>query len=249
VQDIQTERDGEVLFLRFNRPEKKNAITQAMYEALAEGLEAANGHDGIGVCVMLGSPGVFSAGNDIRDFLQAGVEGAGMSAILRFLRALATLDRPLMAGVDGLAVGIGATLLLHCDTVLATPRTVLRTPFTALGLTPEAGSSLLGPRVMGHARAFQLLVMGEDLDAEAARAAGIVNAIVQQEELEPIILDRARALAGKPREAVLAARRLLKGEPAEVLARIELEADLFVERLATAEAQQAFGAFLNKEKS
>lgn len=241
---VHIKRDSALLLLRFNRADKKNAITQTMYLALAEALEAANRDDGIGVCVILGSPRIFTAGNDIGDFLRAGADGEGIGAVLRFLHALASLDRPLLAALDGLAVGIGATLLLHCDYVLATPRSVLRTPFTALGLVPEAGSSLLGPRIMGHARAFDLLVMGEDFGAEAALTAGIVNAIVPEDRLEAAILERAHMLAAKPRDAVLAARRLLKGDPAEILARMAEEAELFVQRLASAEAKAAFAAFL-----
>jgi enoyl-CoA hydratase/carnithine racemase len=135
---------------------------------------------------------------------------------------------------------------MHSDYVLATPRTLLRTPFTALGLVPEAASSLLAPRIMGHARAFELLVMGRDLEADAARSRGLVNGIVSSEELEPAILSAAHELARKPRDAVLASRRLLKGDPAEVLARIEAEADVFAERLQSREAQAAFAAFLRR---
>jgi enoyl-CoA hydratase/carnithine racemase len=247
TEGVRIERDGPVQVLRFDRAEKKNAITSAMYDALAEALEAANSDAEVGVCVFLGAPGAFSAGNDLSDFLRAVSEGQGLGRpILRFLHALATCDRPLFAGVDGLAVGIGTTLLLHCDYVLATERTVLRTPFTALGLVPEAASSLIAPRLLGHARAFELLVMGRDMDGEAACRCGIVNGIVEPEELEGAILGAVRELAAKPREAVLASRRLLKGEPAEILTRIDAEAEQFAERLASAEAQEAFAAFLGR---
>jgi enoyl-CoA hydratase/carnithine racemase len=138
---------------------------------------------------------------------------------------------------------------MHCDYVLATPRAVFHTPFTDLGLVPEAGSSLLAPTVMGHARAFELLVMGRQFDAQAALLAGLVNAIVAPAEIEAAILAAARALAAKPREAVLAARRLLKGDSVKILARIEKEAEVFAERLASREAQAAFAAFLQKGKS
>lgn len=249
-EGVRIERDGAVQLLRFDRPEKKNAITGAMYEALAAALEEAGRDTEIGVCVFLGAPGILTAGNDIRDFLSfAGAQPGPGEPILRFLRALAACDRPLMAGVDGAAIGIGTTLLLHCDYVLATPRSVFRTPFTALGLVPEAASSLLAPRRMGHARAFELLVMGRDLDAETARLAGLINGIAAPEELEALILAAARDLAARPREAVLAARRLLKGDPAEVLARIDVEARIFAERLRSSEAQAAFAGFLGKGTS
>ena len=250
MKDIRLERYGPVQILRLDRPAKKNAITSGMYDALAEALEAANGDDEVAVSVLLGSPGIFSAGNDIADFLRVASEGHGIGeAVLRFVRALATSDRPLFAGVDGLAVGVGVTTLMHCDFVLATPRALFRTPFTALGLVPEAGSSLVAPGTMGHARAFELLVMGRDLDVEAALRAGLVNAIVEPAELEPKILAAARELAAKPRDAVLAARRLLKGDNSGLLARIEKEAEVFAERLASREAQAAFAAFMGKGKS
>lgn len=247
---VRIERDGAVRLLRFDRSDKKNAITGAMYETLAAALEEAGRDTEIGVCVFLGAPGIFTAGNDIRDFLSFADEQSGLGEpILRFLRALAACDRPLIAGVDGAAIGIGTTLLLHCDYVLATPRSVFRAPFTALGLTPEAAASLLAPRLMGHARAFELLVMGRDFDADAAKLAGLVNGIVAAEELERLILAAARQLATRPREAVLASRRLLKGDPAEVLARIDTEARVFAERLRTPEAQAAFAGFLGKGTS
>lgn len=247
---VRIERDGPVQVLRFDRPEKKNAISGAMYAALAAALESGSADDAIAASVVLGSPGIFTAGNDIGDFARSMSEGHGIGEpALRFLRALATHDRPLLAGVDGPALGIGATLLLHCDYVLATPRAILRTPFTDLGLTPEAASSLLGPRLMGHPRAFELLVMGQAFDAGAALKAGLVNAIVDPEQVEPRVLETAHELAAKSREAVLASRRLLKGDPAETLARIEAEATLFAERLQSKDAQAAFAAFMTRNKS
>lgn len=240
---LRIERRGALQFLRFDRAEKKNAIDAAMYDALAAALE--DGDAAIAATIFLGAPGIFSAGNDLADFLRAASEPRKMLApILRFLHALAKLDRPLLAAVDGLAVGVGATLLLHCDYVLATPRTILRAPFTALGLTPEAASSLLAPRLIGHPRAFAFLVMGRDMDAESARAAGLVNAIVPPEAMEPGILAAANAIAALPREAVRASRKLLKGDPAEIAARIDAEAEIFAARLVSPEAQAAFARFL-----
>ena len=250
MEEVRVERDGPVQILRLDRAAKKNAITSAMYDALAEALEAASADDEIAVSVLLGSPGIFSAGNDIADFLRIASEGHGVGeAVLRFVRALATSDRSIFAGVDGLAVGVGVTTLMHCDYVLATPRALFRTPFAELGLVPEAGSSLVAPGIMGHPRAFELLVLGRDLDAEAALRSGLVNAIVDPAELEPAILAAAHELAAKPRDAVLAARRLLKGDNTELLARIEKEAEVFAERLASREAQAAFAAFMQKGKS
>lgn len=250
TRHIVCTRDGAVQILRIDRPEKKNALDAAMYEALADALEAANGDETIAATLVLGAPGAFSAGNDIGDFRRMAEEERGLGAgLLRFLRALVLSDRALVAGVDGLAIGIGTTMLLHCDHVVAGETAIFRTPFVDLGLVPEAASSLLAPRLMGHARAFSLLVLGEAMGAEAARNAGLVNRVVAPDAVEAEARAVARALAAKPREAMLAARRLLKGDPAEILARIEAEATLFAERIASQEAREAFAAFLNRGKA
>lgn len=246
---VAISRDGPIQIIRLTRVEKKNAVTEAMYDAMTEALESAEHDDTLAVSVFFGAPEIFCAGNDIGDFQRATSEGRHGEAGTRFIKALATARRPMMAGVDGLAVGIGTTMLLHCDHVLATPRAVFLTPFTALGLLPEAASSLIGPRLMGHRRAFELLVMGRDMDAEAAKAAGLVNAVVASDGLEDAVLAAARELAALPREAVLAARRLLKGDPGELLVRIDEETALFAERLKSPEAQAAFRAFMAKGKT
>lgn len=248
AEGVAIGREGPVHIIRFDRPEKKNAITAAMYDAMTEALDQADRDEDAVVSVFLGAPGIFCAGNDIGDFIRAASEGQQADAAMRFIRTLATSRRPMMAGVDGMAVGVGATMLMHCDYALATRRAVFRTPFTALGLTPEAGSSLIGPRLMGHRRAFELLVMGRDMNAETALACGLVNALVAPEVLEDAALAAAHELAALPREAVLAARRLMKGEEEEVMARIDEEAALFVGRLTSPEAQAAFQAFMGKSR-
>jgi enoyl-CoA hydratase/carnithine racemase len=248
AEGVAIGRDGPVQIIRLVRPEKKNAITAAMYEAMTEALGEAGHDDEVSVSVLFGAPEIFCAGNDIGDFVKAVSEGWQADPAMHFIRTLATARTPIMAGVDGPAVGIGATMLMHCDYVLATSRAVFRTPFTALGLTPEAGSSLIAPRLMGHRRAFELLVMGRDMDADAALAAGLVNALVAPEALEDAVLAAAHELAALPREAVLAARRLIKSEEAEVMARINEEVALFVERLTSPEAQTAFQAFMGKSR-
>lgn len=242
-------RDGAVQVIRLTRPEKKNAIDMSMYAAMGEALAAAGRDDAIAVTVFLGAPGIYCAGNDIADFIGAVTEGRELGVVRGFLEALVTSERPLMAGVDGPAVGIGATMLMHCDYVLASDRAAIRTPFAALGLLPEAGSSLIGPRLMGHRRAFELLVMGRDMDAEAARAVGLVNRVVAPEELEDALLAAAHEVAKLPREAMLASRRLLKGDTREIMARIDAEIALFIERLKSPEAQAAFQAFMQKGRS
>ncbi len=247
--DIDITCSGSVQTLRFARPEKKNALTLDMYDALAGALEAANGDDGIAVNLILGSPGIFTGGNDIGDFMRIAVEGQGLgTTILRFLRALARSEKPIVAGVDGAAIGIGTTLLMHCDYVAVSDRSVFMTPFVDLALVPEAASSLIAPRLMGHVRAFELLVMGQEFSAQAALEAGLVNRVVAPDALENTASEAAAAIAAKPRQSLMMARRLIKGDPADILARIDAEAECFAERLSSAEAQAAFSAFMQKGK-
>ena len=242
---VEISREGTVQILRLNRPEKKNALTAGMYAALAEALNSANANDEVAVTVIFGQPGAFCAGNDIADFLAASQGGAFRHG-LEFLNALVECDKPLFAAADGPAVGIGTTLMFHCDMVFASPRAVLQTPFVDLGLVPEAGSSLLGPRVLGHARAFELLVLGAPWSAEQAKEAGLINAVVPSEELESTTLEAAEALAKKPREGVRLARRLLHGDRAALKSCMEEEGALFLERIRSDEAAAAFAAFLKK---
>jgi len=246
---IQTAVQDGVQTIRIARPEKKNALNVAMYEALHVALANGERSADVGVHVLLGQPGIFAAGNDIADFLEAGQRGPeGLSPVIEFLRALVFSKKPLIAAVDGLAVGIGATLLLHCDMAFASPEAVFITPFTDLGLIPEAGSSLIVPQRMGQARAFAFLVAGEPLTAEAAREAGLINAIVPREKLEAHAMAAAVKLTAKPQQALALSRRLVRGDPAPIWARVEEEARLFVERLASDEARQAFQAFMQKRK-
>jgi enoyl-CoA hydratase/carnithine racemase len=243
--NIEASVAGAVQKVRLNRPEKKNALTGEMYSALAEALKAADAAGDVAVTVILGQPGIFCAGNDVADFLAAGQRGEALQG-LSFLEALADREKPLIAAADGPAVGIGTTLMLHCDLVFASPRAIFQTPFTDLGLVPEAGSSLLAPRLMGHQRAFELLVMGEAFTAERAKEAGFVNLLVPSGELEGAALKAAEALARKPREAVRLSRQLLRGDPAPIKSRIVEEGALFLERIKSQEAIAAFAAFLHK---
>jgi enoyl-CoA hydratase/carnithine racemase len=168
--------------------------------------------------------------------------------VVRFLHALARSERPLVAAVQGLAVGVGTTMLLHCDHVVVGTDARFSTPFVNLGLVPEAASSLLAPRLMGYRRAFELLVMGRPLDAAAAQACGLVNAVVPPGDVEPHAMKAAHDIAALPAEAVAASRRLMRGSPNETTARIDEEVRLFKERLQSAEAQAAFSAFLNRKR-
>jgi enoyl-CoA hydratase/carnithine racemase len=241
---VEIATEGAVQTVRLSRAEKKNALTGEMYRALAGAFRAADASEGVAVTVLFGQPGIFCAGNDIADFLSAG-EGSSF-AVLGMLDAITEMDKPLIAAVDGPAIGIGTTLLFHCDLVFASPRAIFQTPFVNLGIVPEAASSLLAPGLMGHARAFELLVMGEAFTAERARESGFVNRIVRSEELEEAALQAAEALAKKPQEALRLSRRLLKGDPALIKARMQEEVALFRERLKSGEARAAFAAFLQK---
>jgi enoyl-CoA hydratase/carnithine racemase len=242
---IQIAREGAVQIVRLNRADKKNALTGGMYAALTKALEDANRNPDVAATVIFGQPGTFCAGNDMGDFLAAS-QGGGELHAFGFLTALADCEKPLIAAVDGPAVGVGTTLMFHCDMVFATPRATFITPFVNLGVVPEAASSLIGPRLMGQALAFELLVMGEPFSAERGKAAGFVNHVVPSEELEATALKAAHALAKKPRDAVRIARRLLKGDPSEIKLRMQEESAIFAERVKSAEARAAFAAFLQK---
>ena len=241
--------DGLVRTVRMNRPEKKNALTLAMYDAMAAAIEGAGKDPGPRCLLIAGAPTAFCAGNDIGDFLKMAIEGGALGApILRFLYALARSATPLVAAVQGNAVGVGTTMLMHCDHVVAADNARFATPFVGLGLVPEAASSLLAPRLMGQARAFSLLVMGRPMSAEDAKAAGLVNTVAAPEAVEAEAMHAAREIAALPPQGVLAARRLLRGAPEEIVARIDEEAALFKTRLQSAEARAAFEAFMTRKR-
>ncbi len=240
-------RDG-VQVIRLNRPEKKNAITRPMYDAMTAALASAEADPNLRVHLFLGLPGAFSAGNDLADFLVAAQGGDLGTEVWDFVLALAKVEKPMVSGVDGIAVGIGATLNLHCDLTVATPRTRFHTPFVDLGLVPEAASSLLLPRILGSQRAFAMLGLGEPLPAADAAAAGLIYAVVPDDRLEEEALALARRLAAKPPGALLATRRLMRGLREDVVARLRDEADRFRERLTSDEARAAFSAFLSRKK-
>jgi len=246
---IVIERRGGVQAIRMNRPEKKNAITRAMYAAMATALRAGDADPAVRCQLILGVPGAFSAGNDIADFMAVAMGGEGGTEVFDFLVALATAGKPLVSAADGIAVGIGTTIHLHCDLTLATARTSFSTPFVDLGLVPEAGSSLLAPRLLGQQRAFALLALGESLPAENALAAGLIHAVVDEAGLDAAAFALAARLAAKPPEALQISRRLLRGDRADIVARIEEEGRAFRARLASDEARQAFMAFMSRGKS
>ena len=245
---LLTNLDAGVLALTFHRPQKKNAFTGEMYDAATRALLEADQNEAVRVVVLSGAGGTFTAGNDLKDFLEHPPTDED-SPVFRFLRALAHHSRPVVAGVDGVAVGIGTTLLLHCDYVVATERTVFSMPFINLGLCPEGASSLLLPRVAGMALASELLLFGDAFDAATALRAGLLNQVVPEARLAEVVHQRAAALAAKPVESLRLTKRLLR-EPlrATVDEALSREGTHFLQRLGSAEALEAFNAFLSKKK-
>ncbi len=242
----RSESAPHIQIIRFNRPDKRNAITRAMYRSMTDALKDADDTPDIRVNVFLGTEGCFSAGNDLADFLALSQSGGMGREIVDFLVALASARKPVVSGVDGLAIGIGTTLHLHCDLTVASDRSLFKTPFVDLALVPEAGSSLLAPRVMGHQRAFALLALGEGFSAAQAREAGLVWKVAAPDAVEAETLSLAAKLAAKPPEALAIARNLMRGAPDAVLSRIKEEAEQFAARLQSAEARAAFEAFLKR---
>ncbi|SCB19912.1 crotonase/enoyl-CoA hydratase family protein [Rhizobium multihospitium] len=236
----------QVQIIRFNRPEKKNAITRAMYQTMTDAVKAAEDDPDIRVHVFLGTEGCFSAGNDLADFLAFAMSGNMGREVIDFLVALASTKKPVVSGVDGLAIGIGTTIHLHCDLTIASDRSLFKTPFVDLALVPEAASSLLAPRVMGHQRAFALLALGEGLSAAEAKETGLIWKVVAPEAVEAETLLLATKLAAKPPEALRIARDLMRGSPDAVLDRIQKEAEHFAAQLKSAEARAAFEAFMKR---
>ncbi|PWL19147.1 crotonase/enoyl-CoA hydratase family protein [Falsochrobactrum shanghaiense] len=248
TEHILIERKGAAQLIRLNRPEKKNAITRAMYAAMAEALRSGDADDTIRVHVFLGVPGAFSAGNDMQDFMAAASDGNMGPEILDFLAALSEAGKPIISGVDGLAIGIGTTIHLHCDLTFATSHALFRTPFVDLGLVPEAASSLLAPSLLGHQKAFALLALSHGFDAQAAQEAGLVYRIVESGELEAEVMKAADEIASKPPEAMRIARALMRMPAEPVAERIAREARHFGAQLASNEAREAIMNFFARKK-
>lgn len=247
-EHVLIERKGAVQTIRLNRADKKNAITRAMYATMAKALIDGDADDAVRVHVFLGVPGAFSSGNDMQDFMAAASGGSMGNDILDFLGALSGAQKPIVSGVDGLAIGIGTTIHLHCDLTFATSHALFRTPFVDLGLVPEAASSLLAPPLMGHQKAFALLALGHGFDAQAALEAGIVYKVVESGELETEVLRAAEEIAAKPPQAMQIARSLMRMPAEPVADRIAREAKHFAERLTSNETREAVMAFLSRKK-
>lgn len=246
TEHIRIERNDGIVTLTFARPDKKNALTNAMYGVLADTLISAETDPAARVIVLRGEGDMFTSGNDVGEF--AGIAtGAirGERHVSRFVRALAQSSRPLVAAVQGRAVGIGTTMLLHCDFVVLADDALLSTPFVNLALVPEAASTLLMPLRIGHARAFEMFALGDAMDAQTALGLGIANRVVPLDRLRAEVANVAARLAKLPAGSLAATKRLMRN-PAALTAQIEAESERFAERLTTAEAREAFTAFAER---
>jgi enoyl-CoA hydratase/carnithine racemase len=234
-----------VVQITMNRPERKNALDRACYLGLIEAIAAAESDGDIRALVLTGAGGSFTSGNDIKDFAQD--PGTGPRVAMDFLHAIATATKPIVAAVEGFAVGIGTTVLLHCDLAYAGKGASFRMPFAALGLCPEGASSFLLPRVAGPKRAAELLMLAEAFGPETALEAGLLNGVAAEGAALAMAHDKARALAAMPPQSIALTKMLLKrSQTAAIAETIETEARHFGERLRSAEAQAAFAAFLTK---
>jgi enoyl-CoA hydratase/carnithine racemase len=248
--DIEARDDfgGQVRTLIFNRPAKRNALTVAMYATLADELASAGSSAKMRAAVLTGAGDTFTAGNDILDFV-AQPPVSDDSHVVRFLKALVAFPKPILAAVNGVAIGVGTTMLLHCDLVLAVSSARFQFPFVKLGLCPEGGSSLLLPRMVGLQRASEALLWGEPFDASAAQGMGFVNEVVAEGALEASVRSRLERLLDLPPEAVAVAKELVRAPVRQELTEtMWREATAFQKRLASAEAAEAFAAFLEKRK-
>jgi enoyl-CoA hydratase/carnithine racemase len=241
---IVSHADG-VMEIRFNRPEKKNALTRAMYEGVVAAFQSAENDPAIRVIILTGTGDTFTSGNDIKDFQQRAAS-RNTSAASPFLTALSTLKKPLVAAVNGAAIGVGTTMLAHCDLIVAARSARFVMPFTRLGLVPEAGSSLLFPQLLGHQRASAMLLLGDPLDAETALAAGFVYQVVDDADLMTAARAVAARLAALPPQAIRQTKYLMRLGKPDLAARIGEELELFRERVSSPEAAEAFAAFMEK---
>ena len=248
MSDILIHTADGVTTITLNRAAKKNSFTQAMYATCADALQAARDDAAVRVVVFQGDVAIFSAGNDIGDFLNSPPKLQD-APVFRFLRGIAAFPKPVLAAVCGPAVGIGTTMLFHCDLVYAGDNAAFSMPFVNLGLCPEASSSLLVPQMMGYQRAAEALLLGEPFMAEAALEVGLVNRVVPPTEANAVVQAQARKLAAKPLASLVETKRLMKkGQMAQVLERIDEEAASFGRMLGEPAAKEAFTAFMEKRK-
>jgi enoyl-CoA hydratase/carnithine racemase len=246
TEHVRIAKDNGVLALTLARPDKKNALTDAMYGKLADTIESAEFDPSARVLLIRGEGDMFTAGNDVGEFAAvAAGKSEGSRNVIRFLHALARSTRPLVAAVQGRAVGVGTTMLLHCDLVVLADNAQLSTPFVSLALVPEAASSLLMPLRIGHVRAYEMFALGETVPAKAALEWGLANRVVPLDKLDAEATALAQRLARQPAGALTATKRLMRNADT-LLAQMAAEGEHFAERLSTAEAREAFTAFAER---
>jgi enoyl-CoA hydratase/carnithine racemase len=246
-EQIRIKQDGSVLEIVFARPEKKNALSNAMYRTATDALNAAQNNQEIRVVLFAAEGDAFTAGNDLADFANAATGKDEEVAAHGFIEALGRADKPIVAAVPGLAVGVGTMMLLHCDLVFLSKGAKLSTPFVNLALVPEAASSLLLPSRIGYARAFAMFALGEGMSAADALSLGLVNKVLPKDEVLPAAREAARTLATRPLGAIVATKRLMRDKE-RILARMAEEGAVFARRLRTNEAQEAFSAFAERRQ-
>ena len=239
TKHLDVQISDPIMQIRMNRPGKLNALTREMYSMFTQALNDADQDDSVRVIVISGTDDCFTAGNDLHEFLNVPPTHTN-NAIFRFIQTLPSVKKPLIAAVNGNAIGIGTTLLLHCDLVYAADNARFQMPFVSLGLIPEAGSSLILPKLMGHRKAFELLLFGDTFDAHTAVRLGLVNDISPPSEVLPFALRAAARLADQPFEAMMATKALLKQQYTnEIQTRIREEAECFVKNLQSDDTQRA----------
>jgi enoyl-CoA hydratase/carnithine racemase len=248
TEHVLTEIQDNIIIIRLNRADKKNALTGDMYNGISDALDQLENDPNLRVGLITGTQECFTAGNDLVDFLNSSGIG-GDSPVARFLRTIPALTKPLVAAVNGPAVGVGTTMLLHCDLVYAAPTSKFQMPFVSLGLCPEAGSSLLIPQLAGYRKAAELLMLCDLFDADAAKEIGIINEVVSTDEYQAYALKKAQQLAKQPPQSIRITKQLLRKSNQDFLkAVMKAEEDHFSEMLQGPEAKEAFGAFLEKRK-
>lgn len=248
-ENIKYSVDDKLFVIEIHRPEKKNALTPGMYASLAQGINQANAESSINVILLRGVDDCFTSGNDVSGFLASETPSTERPSVA-FMNALNDSEKPIVAAISGLAIGIGTTLLFHCDLIFASENCFLQLPFTRLGLCPEAGSSYLLPQQIGHVRAAELLLLGDRFSASKAKEYGIINDVLPQEQYLEHALSKAKELAALPADSVQSSKRLLKrGHQNSVSETIEVELAEFARLLETPDAQAIVEAFLNKKKA
>ena len=244
---ISLDIQDHILCIKINRPEKRNALTLDMYSQLSLAFADADADPDIRVVILTGGEGAFSSGNDIVDFVAAGQGEESVKPPRDFLQQIAAFEKPIVAAVNGVAVGIGTTMLLHCDLIYASDNARFQLPFVNLGLVPEGGSSLLLPLLVGHQKASELLLLGEPFDAQQAAAMGLVNRVVEPQALEGLAREQALKLAAKPVAALLASKQLLKSQQGKSVSQvIDQEIALFAKHLQSKDAIEALSGFLKR---